>query len=199
MSWSGEKSLFGKISPKARQGKEARQGKRAATVPRPAGASAWRPRRVLPPFASYSSSAGRVCGGSWGVGRGVRDARRTRAPGLSLACRSVQEARRFRCRFQNCFSTNQLDEIRAAGDQLAHLLAPPLFFSWCTADASTAPSRVRGCVTQEASPPKCPPILLAIWPAQEITNAGKNNTQWIHHCWLRWLQQAMKALAATAR
>ena len=31
----------------------------------------------------------------------------------------------------------------------------------------TAPSRVRGCVcTQEASPPKFPPILLAIWPAQ---------------------------------
>ena len=53
--------------------------------------------------------------------------------------------------------------------------------------------------TRRNSSQKFRPILLNIWTAQCVTNAVKNKTHWILHSWLRWLQRAMKALAATAR
>jgi hypothetical protein len=62
----GKVPLFGKISP--RQGKASQR--RAATNPSPALPRGGRVVFFLP----SRRSAGRVCGGSWGVGRGVRDA-----------------------------------------------------------------------------------------------------------------------------
>ena len=88
----------------------------------------------------------------------------------------------FKTAFTRCFATRS--SFQQTDDDF--FVAPLFITAASAADASTAPSRVRGCVcTQEASPPKFPPIQLAMWPAQEVTKAGKNNTHWILHCWLR--------------